>query len=502
MPLSHKLLLIDDDEVGVSLLADTFRSKGFLVQTALTGVEGVQLAEAWKPALIILDLRMPEMDGFAVCQMLRSTPATANIQILILTAWPEENNKLKIFDLGANDYLTRPYSVAELVARVQARLRDCKENYQCEVSITYDIEQTLSCRISGALVYNGDGRHVSIDLNELNQELADMGDRLTAFQKLWAESPSPQQREDYRKKRDVWKRQAKKKGRQLYDQIIVSNSDLVTHLKIAAEKVRAENVLIRFVGPRAHLGLPWEFLHDGQRPLFLDYPTSRLISGLSLRDKQESWHTFLESPGAKPLRVLLLASNAGTPLEEIRRISQRFKQEFGERVVIEPDPPIILSREQAEKLLDSKSYHLIHYAGHSQFNATQPDRSELKFGPGAGEVITPGGLFSFLQDSAARFVFFNSCAGAQVGNPDQLSENDYLGLLDAAVLAGVPAALGFRWDVTNGPAMKFAERFYKNLFDTQSFEMATWQTRCEIYRSPEGSWDETWESPILVVQNS
>jgi DNA-binding response OmpR family regulator len=394
MPLSHKLLLIDDDKVGVSLLAETFKSQGFLVQTALTGVEGIRLAEEWRPNLIILDLMMPEMDGFAVCRMLQSRPATANIQILTLTARTEKNYMVNALNLGADDYLTKPYSVTELLARVKARLRDFKENhYQCEVSITYDTEQILSCRISGAMAYNGDGRRVSLNLSELNQELIDMGDRMTAFQQLWAENSAPNQREVYREKRDVWKRQAKKKGRELYDQIIASNSDLVTQLRLATDKLEAENVPIRFIGPRAYLGFPWEFLHDGQRgPLAILHPTSRLISGLSLRAKQEPWNIFLKSLGAHPLRVLLLASSAGIPLEEIKWIAQCFKQELGEGVVISPDPPSTLSQEQAEKLLASKSHHLIHYAGHSQFNARQPDRSGLRFGPGAGDVITAGRL--------------------------------------------------------------------------------------------------------------
>lgn len=509
MRSSHKILFIDDDQVGVSLLAETFKSKGFEVETASNGVEGIGLVEEWRPDLIILDVMMPEMDGFAVCRMLRSKPATANIPILMLTARVDEIHKVKGLNLGADDYVTKPYSVAELLARVQARLRGGANehrpdsNHQCVVSIIYDSEQTLSCHVFGAVAYTSDGRHVPINLDELNQELADMGDRMTAFQKLWSESFSSKQAEGYREKRDVWKRQAKKKGRELYDQIIVANSDLVTQLKLSMGKVEAENVLIRFVGPRAHLGLPWEFLHDGERSLVLRHPTSRQVSGLPLPDdKRQSWNAFLDSLGAKPLRVLLLASSAGTPLEEIWKLGQGFKQEFGERVVIEPDPPTILSREQAEKLLDLKSHHLIHYAGHSQFNAPQPDRSQLQFGPDSSDILTAGRLFNSLQGSAARFIFFNSCTGAQVGHPDQFNENDYLGLLDVAVLAGVPAALGFRWEVTHGAALQFANRFYTNLFDTRSFEKAVWRTRCDIYGSLESGWDETWVSPILVTQNA
>ena len=195
----------------------------------------------------------------------------------------------------------------------------------------------------------------------------------------------------------------------------------------------------------------------------------------------------------------MLASNSGTPFAEIQHLSQLFKQVFRDRAVVEPDPPEVLSRQQAETLLGRKSYHLIHYAGHSSFDASRPDQGGLRFGPGKGEQIAAGRLFDLLFDSPTRFVFLNSCAGAQVGDLGRLNENDFLGLIDAAVTAGVPAVLGFRWNVTNAASFEFASRFYPYLFDTRSFEQAAWLTRKSIYNSD--GWDETWLSPILVVQN-
>jgi DNA-binding response OmpR family regulator len=507
MPKRHKILLIDNDAVTLDLLKGSFTSEGFSVETASNGVDGIRRAEEWAPDLVILDLMMPGMDGFEVCRMLKSRPVTANIPILMLTARVEEIDKVKGLRLGADDYVTKPYSFAELLARVRTRLRHAVQNRNradqwCEISITYDSEHTLSFRVEGALTYSGDSRRIELDLAELNQELADMGDRITAFQKLAVATISPKQRDEYSEKRDVWRRQARKKGSELYKDFIGSNTELVTHLELARNQVGSEHLLIRFMGPRAHLGMPWELLHDGKHtPLVIMHPTCRTITGIEARSKPRAWDDFLEGPEAKPLRVLLLAANDGTPLTEIKQLSQAFKKELGDQVIVEPDPLAVLSRQEAEALLGTKSFHLIHYAGHSQFDAPRPDRSGLRFGSDVSDEITASRLYHLLRDSAAHFVFLNSCVGAQVANADRLKENDYLGLLDTAIVAGVPAALGFRWDVSNRAAMEFAQVFYNHLFETRSLEEATWQTRCDIYGSPENGWNETWLSPILIVQN-
>lgn len=114
-----KILLVDDDETLLELLADHLRAAGYVPLTANSGMEGLQLAAETSPDLIVLDVMMPGMDGWIVCQELRET---STVPIIMLTAKGEEYDKLRGFHLGVDDYVTKPFSFAELTARVGAVL--------------------------------------------------------------------------------------------------------------------------------------------------------------------------------------------------------------------------------------------------------------------------------------------------------------------------------------------------------------------------------------------
>jgi len=115
------LVLVIDDEPRISQIAgDYLRHAGFDVATAVTGEAGIARAHADRPALIVLDLRLPDMDGIHVARELRRT---SNVPIVMLTARAEESDRLLGLDAGADDYIVKPFSPRELVARVRAVLR-------------------------------------------------------------------------------------------------------------------------------------------------------------------------------------------------------------------------------------------------------------------------------------------------------------------------------------------------------------------------------------------
>jgi DNA-binding response OmpR family regulator len=115
----QKILLIDDDPTLCQLVAEHLGTAGYYPITALDGPNGLHMASEAHPDLIVLDLMMPGMDGWVVCQRLR---AVSSVPIIILTAKSEEIDKLRGFRLGVDDYVTKPFSFAELVARVRAVL--------------------------------------------------------------------------------------------------------------------------------------------------------------------------------------------------------------------------------------------------------------------------------------------------------------------------------------------------------------------------------------------
>jgi DNA-binding response OmpR family regulator len=118
--VTEKILLVDDDAALVETLAFNLRNVGYRVITAASGGAALEQAQAEQPDLIILDLMLPELDGLSVCRNLRQT---SDVPILMLTARTGELDKIVGLESGADDYLTKPFSLGELQARIRALLR-------------------------------------------------------------------------------------------------------------------------------------------------------------------------------------------------------------------------------------------------------------------------------------------------------------------------------------------------------------------------------------------
>jgi two-component system phosphate regulon response regulator PhoB len=117
------ILIIEDEKDIVDLIEYHLKQAGFSVISALDGPTGLERARKKRPDLIILDLMLPGMGGKDICRALKSNPLTLSIPILMLTAKAEETDRLIGFELGADDYVTKPFSPKELVLRVKAILR-------------------------------------------------------------------------------------------------------------------------------------------------------------------------------------------------------------------------------------------------------------------------------------------------------------------------------------------------------------------------------------------
>lgn len=115
-----KILVVDDEKAIVDILKFNLQREGYSVITAFNGEEGLQIFEKEKPDLVLLDIMMPKVDGLQVCKMIRNKYDTP---IIMLTARAEEVDKVLGLELGADDFVTKPFSVRELMARVKANLR-------------------------------------------------------------------------------------------------------------------------------------------------------------------------------------------------------------------------------------------------------------------------------------------------------------------------------------------------------------------------------------------
>jgi len=115
----QRIVVADDDPIVVRFLSAVFRDEGFDVRTADDGEKAIQVIREFQPDVIILDLVMPYRDGFEVCQKVRSVPETRRTPVIILSMKEKEQDALRAFEVGADDYIRKPFNALELVARVR-----------------------------------------------------------------------------------------------------------------------------------------------------------------------------------------------------------------------------------------------------------------------------------------------------------------------------------------------------------------------------------------------
>ena len=120
--MKSKVLVVDDEPEAVELVAFNLKGAGYEVATASDGAEALNKARRIQPNLVILDVMMPEIDGMEVCKLLRRDPATSGIPIIMLTAKASEVDRVLGLELGADDYVVKPFSPRELVLRVKKLL--------------------------------------------------------------------------------------------------------------------------------------------------------------------------------------------------------------------------------------------------------------------------------------------------------------------------------------------------------------------------------------------
>src|SRR6266567_6838221 len=191
------VLVIDDDENIIELIKLGLKYEGFQVESTSSGLDGLAASQRLNPDLIILDLMLPEIDGLEVARRLRENPTTRDIPILMLTAKDEVRDRVAGLKTGADDYLTKPFSFEELVARIHAILRRQRRS-------SVSIPGNSALEREGQVLQFGDlrlhmttrevsraGRHIELTVTEFNLLHLFMShprqvlDRQTILNKVW-----------------------------------------------------------------------------------------------------------------------------------------------------------------------------------------------------------------------------------------------------------------------------------------------------------------------------
>ncbi len=158
--MTKKILLVDDELGIISILKNYFRIEGYQVYTAINGTEALKKASV-NPDIILLDINMPEIDGLTVCERIREQ---ISCPILFLTARIETNDKIKGFSVGADDYIVKPFSPNEVMARVKAIMRRIDKEEKSDL-VKYD-NLEVNLKIYTALIDNN-----NVDLTKKEFEI-------------------------------------------------------------------------------------------------------------------------------------------------------------------------------------------------------------------------------------------------------------------------------------------------------------------------------------------
>lgn len=494
-----RILVVEDDPSVIIFIVDTLEYMGFEVLTARNGVDGLKLATREKPDLIVLDVMMPELDGYEVCRHIKLDPETRHIPILMLTAKGQLRDKLKGFDVGAEDYLAKPYDKGEFEARIKALLKRTTStpfhsaHDDSNIIVSLVPGHRIGIRVSGTTSLNATSRDVLQIDPDVYARQADNTPRLD------------------------WRFNSKQWGKQLYQQILISHPEVLGNYNHAlGEKGgEKEKLHVIFESPRDLLRVPLEFLfegvNDGGDYLVLDHPMARSITGVRVHRMGLSPNFFNElAARGDEVKILLIASNTEPDIPgvdgEIQALANSLGLIFEKRGIalqITTLSTEVATYETVRKILKNCKHHIIHYAGHGYYNEKSPEKSCLYFWErenkqGNLKEMPASELQILLQNSDLRFAYLSCCLGTKTSEKAKLIDDDFLGLADSIIHAGVPSVLGFRWPVSDFGAQEIALRFYDSLTSKGKVDTALLDARREVAAKDRD--DITWLSPILILQ--
>ena len=181
-----RILIIDDDQAIRKFVRANLEARGYEVLTAMDGEEGIKLTELELPDLIILDIMMPKVDGFEVCRQIREW---TKIPIIMLSARAGETDKVRSLDCGADDYLTKPFSLKELLSRINAVLRRSQDNNNSSAGSRFQYGELEVDFASHTVVLNGTILNLTAIEDQILHYLASNAGRVVTsnqlLEKVW-----------------------------------------------------------------------------------------------------------------------------------------------------------------------------------------------------------------------------------------------------------------------------------------------------------------------------
>jgi CHAT domain-containing protein len=441
---------------------------------------------------------LPDCDGIEIFQSIKKTKKIAETIVIFLTARSLETDRLVGLELGATDYIVKPFFVRELVARIRVHLRILRNLYDptrdgCTLTLTLARGESVGIRIEGQVRYVSTGQQPRFDF-------------APEYTKLF---------EDASQRKD-WRFVSKHCGKQLYREVFLSNPKLIQAYSFCqARSLRSGALRLRLETTRGLLTTPFECLFDSIDDevgdyLVLRHPVFRTITGMQTT-RESIGPRFLNSLLREhaPLKMLIISANTIPPIpgveeevSEALRAVATFRAQ-GLDVQVDQIVGVKATYDNVRDALKDCSYHIVHYAGHGFYDVASPENSALILWQSEADssaICDMSGveLNSLLRCSDVRFFYLSCCYGARQGTSSALIEDDFLGIADSIIAAGVPAVLAFRQAVNDERAVLFARSFYYSLVSQGWLDQAVYSARLDVAADRK---DPSWLVPILIQQS-
>jgi CheY-like chemotaxis protein len=485
------ILIVDDNPDWRKTLRGLLADEGHQITTAGDEAEALAAAVQTSFDLAIIDVRLhgDADDGSGLSLALALKTFIPPMKVVLLTAFPVRIEQVvrSIRFLGVEEFieksrLTEPNGInlAATVARILGG--PSFESGLDRLSLSLELGQPTVVRTQGS--------HVCASRTDRVLKLSVANYNRRAQEARAAPDP---------------RFKVKVIGQDLYRDIFKNCHEVFATFSEA--RAKREPLCLSFEGARDFIGIPFEFtfLDQPAEYLILEHPVTRFINGVVPRRKALSPEAFAQLKG--DLRVLIVASNTDPPIPGVDQEAQQLAHFLENQGFVKVRAALIPTAEataaHVRKELKDCRAHILHYAGHGWYDELSPEESSLFFWSdkdrqGSVEPMSAAELKGLLQDSEVRFTYFSSCYGSATGPQSQLLDDDFLGIADAVVRAGVPSTLGFRWPVSDEGAPKLALAFYESLLRQGSPEIALWEARRELAGINRD--DPTWLSPILIHQ--
>jgi ActR/RegA family two-component response regulator len=490
-----RVLIVDDEPEVRSILKWAVSKAGYQVETVASQAEAFDkfIRQAFDFALI--DVRLfgggeDDNSGIALALALQKVrPATG---IILLTKYVRTRQIVRAVRYhGILDFIEKTPDIDTQVITVlqeaEAELRKINAkrklspDYETFLSITLSKHSPILVRCKGSYVFSEFGDSDFYTKNNLYSREAH-SEILTTRN---------------------WKKRVNAIGESLWSDIFEQQAQTAKALSAAREK--SQRVSLIFEMAREDLGIPFEFMRsrDPNDYIVLQHPVSRFVSGISPKRSVISpeWMALQAE-----LRILLIASNTWPPIDGVDKEVQEIYNYLSTQDQIPVKVRALSSSEASydvvKEEMSSKNYDIIHYAGHGYYDVNTPDNSSLFFWGQANKQceskeLKATELVRLLRESDARLVYLSCCLGTTSGDDDDLPNNDFLGIADAVIQAGIPSVLGYRSPVSDMSAIKLAKAFYESLVSRGRLDVALWEARCKLADNRD---DSTWLSPILISQ--